>query len=229
MKPTTLAMRPQPRPLCQLCEYMLRQPGHPRRFFAASTLLPATSRRPRASKTAFAKTVATQAASASTKPINSTRTSHKSTQNGSQASIELDRAKKLVKAILNSSTIPSEEESLTALRACESAAHLLTASNTNAPASPSSTPSSTNPTSALLTLEPPPPVSTAQIDQLSALAYSLLTHAPVFITPALLTSFVTTQTLLHRPTTLPTAFHLYAHKPIPKPGTNPPVYRPATP
>ena len=234
MKPTMLATRPRPRPVCQLCEYILLQPGHPRRFFAASALLSATPRRPRASNTAFVKTVATRPASASTKPVNSTRTSRPSAQNTSRASTELERAKKLVNAILNSELIPSEEETLAAFQACESAAHLLTNNdnnnNNNNTSRPTATPdSSNNPAFALLTLEPHPSISVAQIDQLSTLAHALLTHPPVFLTPPLLTSYVTTQSLLQRPSTLPSAFTLYATKPAPKPGTNPPQYRAAHP
>jgi hypothetical protein len=129
----------------------------------------------------------------------------------------------LVEAILNSTTIPSEEETLAALQACEAAAHLLVEPQPAGSEAPNPT---GTPASAILTLNPPTSTSnTAQINRLSNLAYALLNHPPVFITPAILSTYTTTQSLLARPSTLPEAFTLYASKPVPKPSTSPIIYR----
>ncbi|MCJ1254296.1 hypothetical protein MMC24_002110 [Lignoscripta atroalba] len=55
-------------------------------------------------------------------------------------------------------------------------------------------------------------------ERISTTAYSIITSPTVFITPALLQSYVHTQSLLGRPETLPQAFTLYANKPIPRQG-----------
>ncbi|KAF2813394.1 uncharacterized protein BDZ99DRAFT_382111, partial [Mytilinidion resinicola] len=52
---------------------------------------------------------------------------------------------------------------------------------------------------------------------------------PVFVTPAILEAYTTTQSLLVRPSTLPEAFTLYASKPVPKPSTSPVTYKPQSP
>lgn len=54
------------------------------------------------------------------------------------------------------------------------------------------------------------------LDHLSRLAYQLLLHPPVFITPNILLSYVTLQSTISRPTTFPRIFQLYAAKPVPR-------------
>ncbi|KAK3635908.1 hypothetical protein LTR56_014446 [Elasticomyces elasticus] len=50
---------------------------------------------------------------------------------------------------------------------------------------------------------------------ISERAEALLRHPDVFITPQILKSYVSLQTLLHQPSSLPDIFDLYARKPIP--------------
>ncbi|OCK80662.1 hypothetical protein K432DRAFT_297195 [Lepidopterella palustris CBS 459.81] len=224
MKPTNLSLRRQSKPVCQLCDYILRQPVQRRRFLTSSTLYKtSTPRQPQPPHGLYPRLVARKSTSANPETFNSTISGHSSTQHASEVSIELEKASNLVQAILKSTAIPTEETTLSALRACESAAHLLTDLNQRPNNASSSL--STNPTSAVLGLHPPPDTTTAQTDYLSSLAYSLLKHPPVYITPSILSAYITTQSILHRPATFPEAFSLYARKPIPKPSTSPIQYR----
>ncbi|KAK5947129.1 hypothetical protein PMZ80_001276 [Knufia obscura] len=54
--------------------------------------------------------------------------------------------------------------------------------------------------------------------------YTLLEDPKLYISESILTHYVHTLTLLSLPQYLPKIFHLYAHKPIPKPGTSPITY-----
>ena len=68
-------------------------------------------------------------------------------------------------------------------------------------------------------LDTPPVVQL--IDDVSDLAHQVIVHPHVFISPALLRSYVDLQAVLQRPRSFPEVFHLYACKPIPKPHTKP--------
>ena len=73
------------------------------------------------------------------------------------------------------------------------------------------------------TRDRPPPsrpatraASTRQkIDSLSSVAYKIVTHPSVFLSPAVLRSYVKTQTVLRRPQSMPEIFALYATKASP--------------
>ncbi len=54
------------------------------------------------------------------------------------------------------------------------------------------------------------------VDSISDTAFAILTHPPVFITPALLQQYVGVQARLGKPETLPKAFQLYVSKPVPR-------------
>ncbi|KAI0484867.1 hypothetical protein GGR56DRAFT_47541 [Xylariaceae sp. FL0804] len=56
------------------------------------------------------------------------------------------------------------------------------------------------------------------VDTISELAYTILSHRTVSITPNLLAHYVVVQNRLGRPETLPMAFQLYATKPTPRQG-----------
>jgi hypothetical protein len=64
---------------------------------------------------------------------------------------------------------------------------------------------------------------------LSTLAYKIITHPPVFITPTILSSYIKTQSLLKKPQTMPEIFDLYANKPSPILNSSPIQYKPASP
>ena len=66
-------------------------------------------------------------------------------------------------------------------------------------------------------------------DNISSAAYSIVADPKVFITPALLATYLYTQSVLGRPESFAQIFDLYASKPIPRPGTLPIKYKIANP
>ncbi|KAK5094768.1 hypothetical protein LTR70_003844 [Exophiala xenobiotica] len=94
----------------------------------------------------------------------------------------------------------------------------------SSPSSQPSAPKATSPTST-------PHNSNTTTDQeshalqLAKTLYTLLEDPKLYISEPILTSYVTTICTLHLPQYLPKIFHLYAHKPIPKPNSYPIQYR----
>lgn len=145
--------------------------------------------------------------------------------------------------ILQDPSVPDESTVLEVLKACERyATTLVEASNPRRKA----TKEKKSPASTLLSLDEQAAgannrtesertkilvhsIRDHAAERVSALAHSILCHANVFITPKILATYVHTQSLLHRPETLPQALSLYANKPIPLPSTNPIRYRAANP
>ncbi|KAI1825542.1 hypothetical protein F4861DRAFT_194953 [Xylaria intraflava] len=62
------------------------------------------------------------------------------------------------------------------------------------------------------------------INKISETAYLIIAHPPVLITPELLKQYVKVQAKLGRSETLPRVFQLYASKPVPRKGSEPPTY-----
>lgn len=140
-------------------------------------------------------------------------------------------------------TTVSEEESITVLRILETKAHSLAGSSVGTPLPDIK--DGTTPVSALLTLdgstshEPlsqlpplhnvPPQYRSIAMEGVSKAAQDILRHPGVFISPAILNTYVAIQVLLGHPETLPEAFTLYARKPIPKPNTPPAQYKTPNP
>ena len=142
----------------------------------------------------------------------------------------LQQARTSVNFILTLERIPTEEETLEALLNCEVLSKLILDYE--------SPESKKDPVSALLQLDQTtknsplsqiPPTLLPIIDELSELAYSVIKHPTVFIAPKALELYVSTQSSLRRPQTIPAAFHLYAHKPLPKAGSTPITYRTPNP
>lgn len=135
---------------------------------------------------------------------------------------ELKQVQQLADVILKHPSIPSEEDTLTALKAIEQAI-----SKVGGHLKPSDDGASSNddntPASALLSLDSRPVpnapsqqhLPTETIDLLSNTAYQIVVHPSVFITPSLLRTYVSLQTFLQRPSTFPDIFDLYSTKPIP--------------
>ncbi len=146
-----------------------------------------------------------------------------------------------VNAVLKASAVPSQESVEGALADCEVYARVLyeSAENVRSSIKDENTPAST-----LLSLEEKQQqgstlpaqaialtMSTREkvAEKLSTLAYSIVVDPKVFITPTALASYVATQCFLGRPETLPQVFVLYANKPVPRPGSSPPRFKPANP
>jgi len=152
---------------------------------------------------------------------------------GHATEAELEKALEEVEAsangLLSSNTIPSEAETNHVLDRCELMAKLLVFE----PPTPSTT-RNNGATSALLSLDESsakkvplhklPPSLQRMVNQLSNLAYSIIKHPPVFITPAALEMYVEIQATLGNAQTFPKVFHLYASKPVPQEGTSPIKY-----
>ena len=150
---------------------------------------------------------------------------------------ELDIAASVVK----SDAVPSEVAVQRALKICENLAR-----SVEEPIESPETPPrlEKTPTSNLLSLDeqsqaprissPIETLSTRSledqmIDMISSTAYSIVTDPKVFITPAILATYVYAQSILGRPESFPQIFDVYASKPIPQPGTLPIKYKEANP
>ena len=143
-------------------------------------------------------------------------------------------------SVVKSDTVPSEEVIQRALRICEDLARSVVE-----PIESLETPSrlEKTPTSNLLSLDElsraptsPPPENLSRpsledhtVDSISSTAYKIVADPKVFITPAILTTYINTQSILSRPESFPQIFDLYASKPIPQPGGLPIKYKDANP
>lgn len=150
---------------------------------------------------------------------------------------ELETAASVVK----SDAVPSESAVQSALKLCENLARSVVEpiespeTSTSVEKTPTSNllsldeqsraPMMSSPTKTLSRriLEDPTP------DSISSTAHSIVTDPKVFITPALLATYLYTQSVLGRPESFPVIFDLYASKPIPQPGRLPIKYKDANP
>ncbi|KAI9709001.1 MAG: hypothetical protein M1812_007814 [Candelaria pacifica] len=170
-------------------------------------------------------------------------TAQETIQQKTAADAELEYAQDKGQAILTATSIPSEDAILDALNSYEILAkRLIRAPETIT----SSLDNAKTPTSALLSLDeksttkPTTPSSTPTthlrsnsgqkaIEALSTLAARIIRHPNVFITPKILTSYISLQSHLQRPSTFAELFDLYARKPIPQPNTSPLTYKTPNP
>lgn len=134
-----------------------------------------------------------------------------------------------VNKILQAPTIPSEESVQSILDHCRAFARSIAEAK-----KPSDLPLQVDesPVATLLSLEKrqedrdslismdtrlEPSIENKIAKQVSNIAYSIMTDPKVFITSAILGSYVRTQSLLGFPKTIPQVFILYAFKPVPRP------------
>jgi hypothetical protein len=132
--------------------------------------------------------------------------------------------------------IPSETEILAAFKCCNTVAdHLIDppdqTSNNNDRSASSALLSVDEqfPTKAAPKVHKISPAAQAAVDQLSAIAFSIIAHPPVFISPEVLTAYVVLQARLRRPESFPEAFYLYGNKPTPEEGSSPIKYNTPNP
>ena len=142
--------------------------------------------------------------------------------------------------VVESPTIPTEATIMDSLRTCERLAKLF---GRVTKSSGSSSEPQVTPAVNLLFLDekddvfrPPQPVAVLAkalreqaINKLSDTVYKIVTSPQVFITPAVLETYVNVQSLLGRPETLSQVFSLYAKKPVPTPNSSPIQYTAANP
>ncbi|TVY22155.1 hypothetical protein LHYA1_G009088 [Lachnellula hyalina] len=146
---------------------------------------------------------------------------------GHTTKADLDKAfeevRLTVDSLLSLDRIPSEQKALQALEQCDILANTLVETV--------SLDKKYRAASALLSLDDTalksgrslklPPATKSIQNDLSNLAFSIITHPPVFITPKILALYVRVQATLKRPETFPQAFNLYANKPVPEEGSSP--------
>jgi hypothetical protein len=227
------ALRPRA-DVCHLCEFMaarppLKQTFRARRFLEAP--LASNGRRqysqklrtPNGPGITVVKTIAN----------NSTAREPQTESPGHHTQAELEKASQEVKttvdALLSLNKVPSEADTNYVLGRCETLAKLLVF---EAPAP--SVEKKNGATSALLSLDESSPKKVPlsklpsalqrMVDGLSNLAYSVIKHPPVFITPVALQKYVEIQATLGKPQSLPEVLHLYASKPLPQEGSSPIQY-----
>jgi len=148
-----------------------------------------------------------------------------------QAELEkaLEEVKNTSNALLSSERLPSEGDINHVLGRCKTIAQLLVFEL------PTPSLDRTNgATSALLSLDESstkkvplhklPSALQRMVDELSDVAYSIIKHPPVFITPAALELYVEIQATLGKSLTFPEVFQLYASKPVPQEGSSPIQY-----
>ncbi|KAF2234839.1 hypothetical protein EV356DRAFT_501083 [Viridothelium virens] len=141
------------------------------------------------------------------------------------AAIGIGELQREADRILKHEKVPSEEETLAVLRKFEGVTDSILGENRGEQIE--SQGRDGTPASALLSLDgkPSPPISAGKtVELISNLAYTVVKHPTVFISPQILQVYTTLQASLQRPSTLPEIFDLYASKPIPQPNTYPIKY-----
>lgn len=181
----------------------------------------------------------------STRSFASARTTTSSKQSLSVASQTENQvlAEELGKAgsVIQTAAVPEEKAVQSSLQICENLARSLAEpiARSRAPSRPEK-----GPTINLLSLEeesgkfvkqppqqiiPATSIGDALADKISMTAYRIMIDPKVFITPILLSTYVTTQCILSRPESFPQVFDLHASKPMPQRGTSPVKFENANP
>lgn len=144
-------------------------------------------------------------------------------------------------SVVKSDTVPSEGAVQRALKICENLARSVVEpigspeTSSRLGKTPTSNLLSLDEQSRAPTMSSPPEISSRPsledhtVDSISSTAYKIVTAPKTFITPAILTIYIHTQSVLGRPESFPRIFDLYASKPIPQPGGLPIKYKDANP
>ncbi|KAF7576808.1 hypothetical protein PtrM4_010480 [Pyrenophora tritici-repentis] len=247
MKPERLPMRARSRPLCQLCDYILQQPGTRRVFLSTSSLKAPSIRR----QTVRSPAIAPQT---SVRIITTTAPKAAEVEHGDDGGAETsDRVaalkKKLaeveaqIKHICNSPKVEPEVTVLEALEGIDYVAKYAIAIRSRQPLRQKATIRQSSASTILSGLSSGGHVKTEQKTRtqtlgldalpsppyLSNLARGLITHEKVFVSPNILGLYIHLQRLLARPKTIPEALYLYANKPIPIAGSSPPKFSQPSP
>ena len=131
------------------------------------------------------------------------------------------RIDELARHVLDHPVVPDEDAVQRALREYLSIARKLVDAK-DSPQKPITSQAENTATSALLSnLNSPDKSSITRlriIEALTTKAFDMLIYRPVFITPAILKSYVELQCLLQRPESFPAVFTLYREKPVPRPS-----------
>lgn len=240
-------MRAQSRPVCQLCDYILRQPGSRRAFRLSSTVkVPATRR-----QTAPASALVAQLP---VRRITTTAPKAAAIENGNDESLQtseriaalkanLSAVEARIQEIYDSPRVEPEEKVVEALKGLADIAQQAIAIRSRQPlrtkaqirqssagailsglGSDEGERNEKKTRSKQFGLDALPSPS-----YLSKLAEGLIRHEKVFLSPNVLGVYIHLQRLLARPKTIPEALYLYAHKPVPVEGSSPPKFSKPSP
>jgi hypothetical protein len=239
-------LRPQ-RDVCQLCDFIsarrpLSTPAcRPRKPLNLRPF--STAVRNHAQKSPILKFPAVAASGAAASTRSNTKTLHPQSEACKTqhvvSQVELDNGLQKVKSIsdklLSYDRVLSEGEIVSFLDQCNN----LAASFYSEIPSPSQT-RKDGAASVLLSLDEsskakkvslhklPPPIR-RMADELSKIAFSVVQHPHVFITPKVLEAYSRVQSRLGKPETFPEVFDMYANKPIPEEGSSPVTYKKQNP
>jgi hypothetical protein len=242
MKPGSLPLRVQSRPVCQLCDYVLQQPVSRRAFLTASTLKTPSIRRQTARTQAAIPRISARRIQTTWRNVDKSDFpedySPQATSNSIAAvKTKLAEVEAQVKAILNSNKVESEKtiyavledlqeiaESAIAIRSRQPPPTKATIRQSSAGAILSGLGSEDTPkqkktyTKPLGLNELPTPT------YLSKIAEAFLKHPNIFIGPNVLKAYIRLQRLLNRPHAIPEILYLYANKAMPQEGSSPPKF-----
>ncbi|KAJ4296827.1 hypothetical protein N0V90_006875 [Kalmusia sp. IMI 367209] len=246
MKPGSLPLRARPRPICQLCDYILQQPASRRSFLAASTFKAPALRRQTTRQHAVLPRI-------SARSVTTTRRSQAQAsglENNEQwadrvatLKTKLAEVERHIAWIKSSQKVEPEAATLEALSGLETIARHAIAIRTRKPPPPKIEIKQSS-AGAILSMareeEDAPtvkqPVSRSPSmnelpspQYLSRLALDLLKHPNVFISPNILALYIHLQRLVGCPRAIPEILYLYANKPVPELESSPPKFTKPSP
>ncbi|CAN9152047.1 unnamed protein product [Alternaria alternata] len=244
MKPGSMPVRAQSRSVCQLCNYILQQPGSRRTFLSTSFRAPSIRRQTASTPNAYRNTSAAR-------PRNITTTSRKAavvdtSDDGVRQYSErivslkskLAQVEARIQEIYNS---PKVEQEAVIMEAFEGLNYIAQEAIAIRLRQPQATQAHIRQSSAGAILSGLGGEEEAKTEAkkssklfgldalpspsyLSKLAEGLLKHEKVFLSPDILAIYIHIQRLLARPKTIPEALYLYANKPVPVEGSSPPKF-----
>ncbi|KAH8628629.1 hypothetical protein IG631_15886 [Alternaria alternata] len=239
-----MPVRAQSRSVCQLCNYILQQPGSRRTFLSTSFRAPSIRRQTASTPNAYRNPSAAR-------PRNITTTSRKAavvdtSDNGVRQYSErivslkskLAQAEARIQEIYNS---PKVEQEAVIMEAFEGLNYIAQEAIAIRLRQPQATQAHIRQSSAGAILSGLGGEEEAKTEAkkssklfgldalpspsyLSKLAEGLLKHEKVFLSPNILAIYIHIQRLLARPKSIPEALYLYANKPVPVEGSSPPKF-----
>lgn len=243
-----LSMRPQSRPVCQLCDYILRQPGSCRAFrFTSAVKAPATRRQTAPSSSlvsrAHVRSITTTARKAVPAAERVDDESFQTSERIATLRANLAAVEARIKEIYDSPKVEPEAKVLEALEGLTEIAQNAIAIRSRQPLR-TKRPIRQSSAGAILSGLGSDDVGKTEkktiskqlgLDALpspsylSRLAEDLIKHEKVFLSPNVLAIYIHLQRLLAHPKTIPEALYLYANKSVPVEGSSPPKFSRSSP
>lgn len=236
MKSAIRPFRAQSRPICQLCDQTLQQPAFRRTFLTASTLKTPSMRSQAARKNgAFTAMQQKRGFLLRESKIQEPEIERPSLNDNIPIDQQLKQTEKHIKHICDSPKVLPESDTYQALTELDHIARRAISLRGKGQSNKVKLNLRKSSAESILSLNnetPAPKKAPATKEKdiptpsyISKLAEDLVSHPNVFISPTILNAYVDLQRLLQRPRAIPPVFVLYANKPIPQLGSEPPVYR----